>query len=89
MASRGAQKGNKNAAHDKPWSAAVRRALLANDGQKLRALAEKLVEKALEGDIPAIKEIGDRMEGKPAQAIVGADGGPVTVEIVRFADKPA
>lgn len=30
-----------------------------------------------EGDLLAIKEINDRLDGKPAQAITGADGGPI------------
>jgi hypothetical protein len=29
----------------------------------------------------AIKEIGDRMDGKPAQAIVGDDSQPITLTI--------
>lgn len=68
--------GNKNASHDKPWSDAIRRALLANDGKKLRAIAEKVVEKAEEGDMAAIREIGDRIEGRPRQQmeVTGADG---------------
>jgi hypothetical protein len=86
MAERGAPEGNKNASKNKPWAEAVNRALLAEDGKKLRALADKLIDRALEGDVAALKEVGDRMDGKPAQAITGVDGGPVIVEIVRFAD---
>lgn len=36
---------------------------------KLRAVAEKLVEKAVEGDIQAIREIADRLDGKPSQQL--------------------
>lgn len=79
MAERGGQPGNKNATKAKPWSEAINRVLLANDGEKMRKLAEKIVEKALDGDVPALREIGDRVEGKPAQAITGADGGPLVV----------
>ncbi len=39
---------------------------------KLRAVADKLVELAIAGDMQAIKEIGDRLDGKPAQAIEGS-----------------
>lgn len=51
----------------------------ATDGKKtkkLAMLARKLVEKALGGDIAALKEIGDRLDGKPAQAVElgGKDG---------------
>jgi hypothetical protein len=84
-----AQKGNKNAAHDKPWAAAVRRALLAEDGKKLRAIAEKVVAKAVEGDMPAIKEIGERLDGKAIQPVAAEVDMNVTVEIVKFASQAA
>ncbi len=86
MAERGAPEGNQNAKKNRPWAEAVNRALLADDGKKLRLLADKLIDRALEGDVTALKEIGDRMDGRAAQAIVGADGGPVIVEVVRFAN---
>jgi hypothetical protein len=39
-------------------------------GQKrLRNIAEKLVAAAEDGDIAAIREVADRLDGKPAQAI--------------------
>lgn len=40
------------------------------DGQKVRRMrrvAAALVNKALDGDVPAIKEIADRVDGKVAQ----------------------
>ena len=40
---------------------------------KLQAIAESLVNKAVAADVPAIKEIADRIDGKVAQAIVGDD----------------
>lgn len=47
---------------------------------KLRAVADKLVELAIGGDMQAIKEIGDRLDGKPAQAIVGdSDADPINL----------
>ncbi len=45
----------------------------AEHGDKLRAVAEALVTKAMTGDVPAIKEIADRLDGKVPQAIVGDD----------------
>jgi hypothetical protein len=36
---------------------------------KLRAVADALVEKAMAGDVQAIKEIADRLDGKPAQSL--------------------
>lgn len=79
--SAGAPEGNKNATKNRPWAEAINRALLAEDGKKLRALADKIIDKALEGDVSALKEIGDRVDGKAAQAIVGADGEALVVRI--------
>ena len=68
---------------DKAWRDAVRRAVLRahedpKKGKKLEALADALVEKGINGDVPALKEIGDRLDGKVPQAIVGsADHPPV------------
>ncbi len=68
------QSGNPNGrAKDKIWGDAIRIAVNEADegggGKKLRVLAEKLIHKALEGDITAIKEIGDRLDGKAAQSV--------------------
>jgi hypothetical protein len=38
-------------------------------GTKLRALADKLVEEGLEGNVHAIKEVADRLDGRVPQAI--------------------
>ena len=42
-------------------------------------MAEKLVAKALDGDMAAMKEIGDRLDGKSPQysEIAGRDGAPL------------
>ncbi len=63
---------------DKPFRDALRMQLSAagEDRMTLRAIAEKLIGLAMAGDMQAIKEIGDRMDGKPAQAIVGDDEKP-------------
>lgn len=42
---------------------------------KLRAVADKLVELAVSGDIQAIKEVADRLDGKVPQGIIGGDEG--------------
>jgi Family of unknown function (DUF5681) len=58
---------------DKLWRDAVRRAVnrQAADGKgtQLEALADKLVACALEGDISAMQEIGNRLDGRPTQQL--------------------
>ena len=40
---------------------------------KLRAVADALVTEAIAGNIQAIKEVADRLDGKVPQALVGDD----------------
>lgn len=54
--------------------------------KRLRLVARKLVDKAIEGDIPAIKEINDRVDGKSPQSLVSDDDGPLTIVIRKFVD---
>lgn len=42
-------------------------------GTKLRDVADALVAKAMAGDVAAIKEVADRLDGKVPQALVGDD----------------
>lgn len=47
---------------------------------KLREVADALVEKAIGGDVQAIKEVADRLDGKVPQAVVGDDDSdPITL----------
>ena len=56
---------------------AINEAVSKDDARpRLRAVAEMLVKKGMEGDIAAIKEIADRLDGKVPQAIVGSDDDP-------------
>ena len=86
MAKRGAQPGNNNATKGAMWSDAIRAALIRRQKTgkpgEIRDLADKLIDKALEGDMSALKEFGDRMEGKAIQPISGEGGGPVQFEIL-------
>jgi hypothetical protein len=71
---------------NKPWREAINRALAraeqSGDFKDLNKLADRLLELASTGDIAALKEVGDRLDGRPAQAIVGGDDGdsPIQVE---------
>lgn len=76
----GAPVGNQNAVKDnRRWSETLNRAIAQDDGKRLRAAAEKLLDLAAAGEPWAVKEIGDRLDGKPKQQteISGPDGGPV------------
>src|SRR5689334_10359715 len=53
---------------EKPFNDALRLAL-RGDPHRLRRIAEKLAEKAEEGDLAAIREIADRLDGKPTQVV--------------------
>jgi len=66
---------------EKHWrdavSIAVNEVVEGDEGgkRKLRAIADKLVELAMDGDMAAIKEIGDRMDGKaPVSADLTSNG---------------
>lgn len=52
---------------DKPWAEALRVSLYRDDRRALTDLAEVVKLAALGGDMQAIKEIGDRLDGKPVQ----------------------
>lgn len=75
--------GNENAKKGKEWNEAIRYALAnyENDtvqrGKALKAIAKKLIEKALDGDKDSIQEIGNRLDGKPAQTIAGDEENPL------------
>jgi len=73
----GGQPGNQNARKGKLFYDALRIALVQEDKKKLRKITDKLVESAENGEPWAVKEIMDRMDGKPVQSteITGVDGG--------------
>jgi hypothetical protein len=81
----GAPIGNTNATKGKRWLNAIDTALsnrCKSDGQKaLVALAEKMLSAAEEGEAWALKEVGDRLDGKPAQSVTlaGDEENPITL----------
>jgi hypothetical protein len=60
---------------DKPYRDALRMELAAagEDMKKLREIAKVHIEKAASGDLQAIKELRDTLDGRPAQAIEHLD----------------
>jgi hypothetical protein len=72
------QSGNPNGRpKTRPFKDALRKAIEAagDDNSALKLVAAALLAKAQEGDVPAIKEIADRLDGKVAQPISGDDEG--------------
>ena len=72
MSTKGAPLGNQNGkgnAKTKIWTDAIRKAVLSRaDGKKrILKLAHALLDKAESGDVSALKEFGDRIEGKSVQ----------------------
>lgn len=83
----GGPHGNKKSCKaNRLWRSTIERALAQDaDPNRLRRIAEALIAKAEEGDLGAIKELGDRLDGKAAQQLIvnGDDaGGAVQVGFV-------
>lgn len=53
----------------KRFLAALERAITQGDGQKLRDAAEKLLEKAADGEPWAVQMLADRLDGKAVQSV--------------------
>lgn len=74
----------------KPWRDALRVAVLLplDDDRKgktkLEACALALVRSGISGDTSALKEIGDRLDGKVPQALVGGDEDSQPIKIARI-----
>lgn len=85
----GAPIGNQNGKKGKLFYDALRIALLQEDRKRLRNITDKLVKAAENGDAWAVKEIMDRMDGKPVQAteISGVDGNAMELKLIEFVVK--
>lgn len=76
MAERGGQPGNANGgtgADTAPFKSALRRAIAQDDAVRVRAAAEKLLDKAADGEPWALGMLADRLDGKAAQALTLAN----------------
>lgn len=58
---------------------AIKEAVEGTDKTKLRAVADALVDKAMSGDVQAIKEVADRIDGKVPQGVIGEEDSPLTM----------
>ncbi len=96
----GAPEGNQNARKAKIWEQAIKRALARYSGSTVDAgldiLADRLVKAAVEHEdhsaaAQIMDKIGDRLDGKPAQAIVGGDSDdpPITIKGIIELVKPS
>ncbi len=70
----------------KRWLQAINRALdkrsKAAGIEALDALAEKLLAACDAGDLGALKELGDRLDGRPAQVIGSDPDNPFSVSLI-------
>lgn len=84
----GAPVGNRNAAKAKQWAAAIERALEKRGaGDRLKALDELaavLLDKCAEGDMVALKELGDRIEGKATVTVAGDEENPLFITSIEW-----
>lgn len=70
----------KSSKDNRLWRNTIQRAIAQGNPDRLRKIAETLLDKAAEGDMAAIKELGDRLDGKTSQQIIvngDEEGGPV------------
>lgn len=82
MANReGAPDGNKNAVKRSRLVTDTLRKVAVQNPAKLRAACEALLDKAVNGDASAYKELRDTLDGKPIQAIEGtAEDGALVIK---------
>ena len=65
----GAPQGNNNAGRNKPFWRAIDRAIVQDDGKRLRQAAETLLDLAAAGEQWAVRELADRLDGRASQSI--------------------
>ena len=71
---------------ERPFNVALQIAL-RRDPLRLRRIADKLAQKAEDGDLAAIREVADRLDGRPVAQQHNAEiDGQIRVVIRKFAD---
>lgn len=84
MAKKGAQEGNNNYLKGAIFNDALRRAITQDDGKRIRAAAEKLLDLAADGTPWAVRELADRTDGKAAMSVAlsGDAANPFVVSVI-------
>jgi hypothetical protein len=80
----GAPLNNNNAGKNKRWLNSLDRAILQDDGKRLRDAAEKLLNLAAQGEQWAINHLADRLDGKAAQSVTisGDAENPLAIKLI-------
>lgn len=86
----GAPLGNQNSIKsNRYFGETIKRMVTQSDGEILRRIAQALIDKASDGDLGAIKEFADRIDGKSMQEnkMTGDEDAPVVIQIVTGIDR--
>jgi hypothetical protein len=78
---------NNSSKNNRMWGNIIKKLAVQEDYKRLHTIAEALYVKAADGDLGAIKEIGDRLDGKAVATteISGVDGSDIPLSIgIRF-----
>jgi len=77
-----ANKGNNHSSkQNRLWGNIIRKLAVQEDYKRLHEIAYALYAKAAEGDMTAIKELGDRLDGKAVQELKGDSESPVIIKV--------
>jgi len=63
------------------WGDIIRKLAVQEDYKRLHEIAHALYTKASEGDMTAIKELGDRLDGRAVQELKGDSESPVIIKV--------
>ena len=75
-------KGNKHSSkQNRIWGNIIRKLAIQEDHKRLHEIAHALYAKAAEGDMSAIKELGDRLDGRAVQELKGDSESPVIIKV--------
>ncbi len=73
-------------ARERLFNDALRVAVLMKDRDsgktRIRLIADRLADEAILGNIAAIKEVAERIDGKVPQAVIGGDEDDAAIQVV-------